>query len=36
MEGVVSKIKSAAFTVSFDVLAELLKSSAMSAIQHLQ
>ena len=34
--GVLSKIKSAALTVSFDVLAELLKSGAMSAIQHLQ
>lgn len=34
--GVLSKIKSAALTVSFDVLAELLKSGAMSVIQHLQ
>lgn len=34
--GVLSKIKSAALTVSFDVLAELLKSGAMSAIQHLK
>lgn len=34
--GVLSKIKSAALTVSFDVLSELLKSGAMSAIQHLQ
>ena len=34
--GVISKVKSAALTVSFDVLAELLKSGAMSEIQHLQ
>ena len=33
--GVLSKIKSAALTVSFDVLAELLKSGAMSAIGSL-
>lgn len=33
---VVSKVKSAALTVSFEVLAELLKSGAMSAVQHIQ
>ena len=33
---VVSKVKGAALTVSFEVLAELLKSGAMSAVQHIQ
>ena len=33
---VISKVKSTALTVSFEVLTELLKSGAMSAVQHIQ